>query len=251
MSASPDQPILLLHGQPGNAHDWDRVKGAIGERARVLAIDRPGWGRGSAPADIAGNAAAALAELGARGAQTATVVGFSLGAAVAAWLAADHPERVTRLVLIAPAANRASMAPLDYLLAKPVAGELLTIPAMAAVGVALLTRPLRRRLASLLSIEDRYLASAGRGLLSPSTWRANAAEQRALVRDMDALESRLGKITASTTIIAGTADRITPIASARALAGEIPGSRLVEIHGAGHLMLHGHAERLADIIVGL
>ena len=34
----PD-PILLLHGQPGSASDWDRVRAAIGTRAQTIAIE--------------------------------------------------------------------------------------------------------------------------------------------------------------------------------------------------------------------
>ena len=35
--------VLLLHGQPGSAADWDGVADLLHGRADVLAIDRPGW----------------------------------------------------------------------------------------------------------------------------------------------------------------------------------------------------------------
>src|SRR5205807_9865975 len=100
---SPD-PILLLHGQPGTARDWDRVRDAIGTRAETIAIDRPGWDGDRPPADLAGNAQAALDALDAAGAERAVVVGHSFGGAVAAWVAATHRERVRALVLVAPSA---------------------------------------------------------------------------------------------------------------------------------------------------
>ena len=58
-------------------------------------------------------------------------------------------------------------------------------------------------------------AAAGRMLLAPSAWRSFAREQRLLVRDLPALERRLGEVTAPTTIVAGAADRVVPIAAAR------------------------------------
>src|SRR5581483_4457605 len=109
----------LLHGQPGTADDWDGVRTAIAGRARTIAIDRPGWNRHGGALDhgrafdLAGNARAALSALDAAGVSRATIVGHSLGGAVAAWLAAEHPERVGALVLAAPSANRSSLNRLD------------------------------------------------------------------------------------------------------------------------------------------
>jgi pimeloyl-ACP methyl ester carboxylesterase len=242
--------VLLLHGQPGSADDWHRVRGIIGPRAQTIAIDRPGWDGRSAPADMGGNAAAALAALDRRGATRAIVVGHSFGGAVAAWLAAFHAERVSRLVLVAPAANCASLYRLDYLMARPVAGYFGSVASLAGLGLALSTPPVRRRLAEELAVDDRYLQGAARGLLRPGAWRAYAAEQRVLVHDLPALEERLTGITAPTTIIAGTGDRIVPPESARKLATQIPAAELVLLEGSGHLLPQQEPERLAEVILG-
>src|SRR5438270_1779724 len=157
MSESRPEPVLLIHGQPGGAHDWDRVKAAVGSRAELITVARPGWTAGTRPADLAGNAAAALAALDAREIPRASVAGHSFGGAVAAWLAASHPDRVARLVLAAPAASRASLVPLDYWLAWPVAGEVLSAASLGAAALALRAAALRRRVAPLLRVEERYL----------------------------------------------------------------------------------------------
>jgi pimeloyl-ACP methyl ester carboxylesterase len=241
--------VLFLHGQPGGARDWDRVVAAIGPRASTLAIDRPGWHSGSTPTDMAGNAAAALAALDASGAQRATVVGPSLGGAVAAWLAAEHPDRVGRLILAAPAANCAALVPLDYWLARPLAGELLGAPVMAGAGIVLAAARVRRRVADLLEVEEPYLAATARGLRTPAAWRAFAADQRMLVRDLPALEQRLARIAVPTTIVAGSGDRIVPVASARSLQEAIPGAELIVLANAGHLLTQRQAGELAEIIL--
>ena len=244
-----NDPVLLLHGQPGTAADWTHLIGSFSDRGRgVIAIERPGWDRRSAVTGLAGNARAALAALDHAGIARATVVGHSLGAAVAAWLAASAPERVGRLVLVAPAANLDSLGSVDYLLAAPLVGWLASVGAMAGGGLVLGTRPLRRWVAEATALDERFLRATGRMLLTPRAWRAFVREQRFLVRDLPALERRLAEISVPTTIVAGTADRVVPIGAARRLAGQIRGAELVEVEHGGHLLHVQHAGRLAAVI---
>jgi pimeloyl-ACP methyl ester carboxylesterase len=245
-----NDPVLLLHGQPGAAADWTHLIGTVTDRLpNVIAIERPGWDGRSAVTGLAGNAGAAIAALDAAGVARATVVGHSLGAAVAAWLAASSPERVGRLVLVAPAANLESLGAVDYLLAAPLVGWLASVGAMAGGGMILGARPLRRWVAEASALDERYLRAAGRMLLSPRAWRTFVREQRFLVRDLPVLEHRLADIAAPTTIVAGTADRVVPIGAARRLASQIAGAELVEVEHAGHLLHVQHAGRLAEVIV--
>jgi pimeloyl-ACP methyl ester carboxylesterase len=244
---APD-PALLLHGQPGSAGDWDRVRAAIAGRVPTIALDRPGWDGRSGPSDLRGNVEAAVAALDEAGVARATVVGHSFGAAVAAWLAAFHPQRAGALVLVAPAANRASLYRLDYWLAAPVAGYLASVASLAGLGVALATGPIRRRIAEELALDDRDLEGRVPLLLAPQSWRAYAAEQRVLVHDLPRLEERLADIRAPTTVIGGTSDRVVPVASMRQLAKQIPAAELVLLERAGHLLPLQEPERCADLI---
>jgi pimeloyl-ACP methyl ester carboxylesterase len=214
----------------------------------TFAIDRPGWDGSTRATDLAGNARAALAALDRAGTARATVVGHSLGAAVATWLATSYPDRVSRLVLVSPAVNRDSLGPVDYLLAAPIVGWLTTVGAMAGGGLMLGARSVRRWVAEATALDERYLRSAGRMLLAPAAWRSFVREQRLLVRDLPVLERRLAQVATPTTIVSGTADRVVPVAAARRLAGQIPGAELVEIPHAGHLLHVQQAGRLAEII---
>ena len=100
----------------------------------------------------------------------------------------------------------------------------------------------------MMALDERYLGAAGRALLTPSTWRAFASDQRALVTGLPELESRLHEIAAPTTIVAGSADRVVPIESARLLATQIPRAQLTVIQRASHLLLQQHAGPVADAI---
>jgi pimeloyl-ACP methyl ester carboxylesterase len=240
---------LLLHGQPGSAHDWEPVRAAIGGRVRTIAVARPGWDGRSRPLDLAGNAAVALARLDAEGVEHATVVGHSLGGAIAAWLAAEHPERVRALVLAAPSASWASLNRLDELLARPILGTALTTGAFTGIGLSLAIGSVRGRLARRLGLDEGYLRRYAWVLLNPLTWRSFGVEQRMLVRELPSLEPRLRAICVPTTIVIGTADRIVTPSSARGLASEIPNAGLVQLAGASHLLLQERPAEMADLIV--
>ena len=90
--------MLLLHGQPGSARDWEPVvggdrAGACDDRGRPAGLGRPE----SDPGGFELSADAALAALDERGIERAVIVGLSFGGAVAAWLGGEHPERVAAL----------------------------------------------------------------------------------------------------------------------------------------------------------
>lgn len=192
----------------------------------------------------------ALSVLDARRIGCATVVGHSFGAGVAAWLAIHHPDRVSRLVLVAPAANASSLYEADRLLALPLVGSLASAAILGATGLALRIGPLRRQLADRFTVDASNLASLARILLSPSSWRAFVIEQRAMVSDLPALERELHRITAETVIVAGSADRTIPPHAVRRLCEQIPRARFVLISGAGHLLPQLHPKQLAEVIGG-
>lgn len=113
------EPVLLLHGGSGSWNHWARnIAPLVAAGRQVLAPDLPGFGDSAPPPD--GHDADAMPrwiELGLQslvGPRGLDVVGFSFGGMVAGQLAADHPERVRRLVLAgAPSVTEAPLAELD------------------------------------------------------------------------------------------------------------------------------------------
>ncbi|MEO8250449.1 MAG: alpha/beta fold hydrolase [Burkholderiales bacterium] len=98
-------PIVLLHGGAGSWTHWVRNIGPLVAAGRkVLAPDLPGFGDSAKPP--AGHDADAMTQWIERGLQQligtelCDVAGFSFGGMVAGFLAAEHPERVRRLVLV-------------------------------------------------------------------------------------------------------------------------------------------------------
>jgi esterase len=94
---------LLLHGIGNYARYWDFFADAIAGRLRLIATDARGHGDSGKPAN--GYAprefvADALAVLDALAIDRALIVGHSMGGTHAIRLAAAHPDRVERLVVV-------------------------------------------------------------------------------------------------------------------------------------------------------
>ncbi len=100
--------LLLLHGLGRSSVDWEEsVLPILARRRRVIAIDFFGAGLSARSRSFAYGwdlwADQAIATLDALGISQADVAGHSLGGTVGVRLAANHPERVRRLVLVGSA----------------------------------------------------------------------------------------------------------------------------------------------------
>ena len=95
------EPVLYLHGM-GGAGKWEAFHMAIGTVAHTFAPALPGWSQ-SAPPDgldsVQAYADLALAFLNAVELEKVALMGHSIGGWMALYLATQHPERVSRLVL--------------------------------------------------------------------------------------------------------------------------------------------------------
>jgi haloacetate dehalogenase len=101
-------PLLLLHGHPQSMAMWHRVAPVLAQQRRVVMMDLRGYGDSDRPAAGDGSAAYAKREMArdaiavmqALGHTRFAVLAHDRGARVAHRLALEHPQAVTRLMLL-------------------------------------------------------------------------------------------------------------------------------------------------------
>jgi pimeloyl-ACP methyl ester carboxylesterase len=99
--------VLFVHGAPGSGNNFYAylADSLLRRRARLITIDRPGYGYsnyGQSEPSFAAQAAAVGAVLNRYPAQKAVLVGHSYGGPVIAQAALDDPAPITALLLLAP-----------------------------------------------------------------------------------------------------------------------------------------------------
>jgi pimeloyl-ACP methyl ester carboxylesterase len=99
-----DPPLVLLHGLSANAHEFGGIIAAgLAPEFRVVAPDLRGRGRSERPATgyrMADHARDVLALLDALGLERVVLGGHSFGAYLTIYIAAHHPERVSKVIVI-------------------------------------------------------------------------------------------------------------------------------------------------------
>jgi pimeloyl-ACP methyl ester carboxylesterase len=104
--AGDGPPVVLIHGYGDTADGWRRVVPGLLPRHRVIAFDVPPFGRSGDPRaprllDFYKEFFPELLER--LEVDSATVIGHSLGGAIALHVALERPDLVNRLGLVAPA----------------------------------------------------------------------------------------------------------------------------------------------------
>lgn len=237
------EPIVLLHGLTANLFVWDEWARRLSEHLRVIRLDLPGHGlTGPDPKDrydwrqIAGSVVRFLDELGVA---RATLVGNSLGGAIAWQIAARHPERVDRLVLVAPVGYTANgqLPWLLRLLAHPVSGPLLA--RLTPKGTFM--QRLERTHADPAHVDPAQAERQYRLFRRAG----NRDALGAILRGGEALETEalLARIQVPTLILWGAEDPVLPPSNAQRFARDIDDAEVVVIPGAGHAPMLEQPER--------
>lgn len=236
--------VLLLHGTGASKDtNWGDLPARLAQRFTVLAVDLPGSGDSTGdpdgtPFQVQDTLAGITAAVAEAGLARVHVVGYSLGAALAVALAAEAPQTVQSLTLVAGYARADT-----YLAAQMrLWAQAFTADAEVFVRLALQTGmgPAFWQQIDQAGVEATV---AGFGQILPDDF----ARQAALNSVIDTTAA-LEKITAPTLVVALTHDRMVPPAHSRQLAAGIAGARLVELD-AGHLVPWENPQAFADVIV--
>lgn len=102
-SAGDGPPLILLHGLQDEADTWRHIYGELAAQYRVIAPDLPGFGRSDKRPRAFGvpfYSGCVMALAAGLGLDRFGLIGNSLGAITADAVAAQHPDRVSALVLL-------------------------------------------------------------------------------------------------------------------------------------------------------
>ena len=211
-----DAPALLLSHALGTTLElWAPQVSVLASRFRVIRYDTRGHGRSDIPSgeySIEDLGRDALAVLDAERAQTACVVGISLGGLTAMWLGVHAGARVRALVL-ANTAARVGTTERWVERAALVRSSGMGAIADMAMGTWF-TEEFRGRSSATVEGFRRTVAST-----SPEGYTGCCT----VLRDAD-LRAELSRVGVPTLVIAGSRDVSTPLAEARSVADRIPGS---------------------------
>ncbi len=225
--------VIMVHGFGSSLETWEPWARSLSDEFRVIRLDLPG--SGLSPPDATGLYTDArtitliTALMDRLGVTRATLVGNSIGGRIAFTLAARHPERVERLVLISP--DGFASPGFDYGKAPKSSGV------MGLMRYALPKAMVRMNLAPSYgdparltpAVVDRYydllLAPGARGALLDRMSQTILEDPRPL----------LARISAPVLLMWGRKDQLIPFANAADYQAVLPHSRLVEFPDLGHV----------------
>jgi pimeloyl-ACP methyl ester carboxylesterase len=207
--AGSGEPVILIHGLAGSGRWWRRNVPTLATRFRTYVVDLPRFGvmhgRGRF---VLAEAATWLWEwMRSIGLRHAHLIGHSMGGLIAIRLAAQRPDAVSRLVLLAPAGVPAARS-------------------LAAHALPLL-RAARHSKPGFLPLLAYDAVRAGPRTL----WRA---AQEIVSEDV---REDLAAIRSPTLVIMGQNDALVPPAVGRMLQENIADARLLVLKGAGHVVM--------------
>jgi len=231
-SGQEHPPLILVHGAGGSRLDWPPELRRL-EGEWVYGLDLPGHGHspGEGERTIDRYVEHVCNWMEAVGLERAVLVGHSMGGAIALTMALDLPSRVEGLVLVATG------------------GRLRVQPAILELTANTETFNLVLDQVITFYFSPQTLAR----LVKLARTRMAETRPRVLHRDFQACDrfdvlDRLGEIKVPAQVICGVDDRLTPLKSSRFLAEAIPGSRLVTIDGAGHMVMLEQPEEVAGAV---
>ncbi|HMC81332.1 MAG TPA: alpha/beta fold hydrolase [Acidimicrobiia bacterium] len=240
--------VVLSHCWTGTRATWEPVAARLVARGcRVVLYDQRGhgastMGTGALTVDHLGDDLAAVLE--AVDAHDAVLAGHSMGGMALQALAVGRPdvvaERVKAMVLAGTAGFGVAAGPLsapvrfvtgDRRVERLMAGRLGPVLSRGAVG----RHP---RHAHLVATRDAWMSL-------PTDVR------RQFLIALQAMDFRAGLagVAVPTTVVVGSRDLLTPPRLARGIANAVPGARLVEVPGAGHMLPYEEPDLLAEIIL--
>ncbi len=244
-------PVVLIHGFAGSTFSWRFVIPDLAKAHRVIAIDLPGFGFSDRGPGVdysqTGQAERLVALLDLLGIQRATLIGHSMGGAIAQRVAASHPERVERLILVAAVS---AAQPRDVARRGRPAGPMFALVGVAQRSPRAMYAVGRRALPRMVHDAEYATEEVMRGYIDPLLIPGTVAAVRKMTAAAgEEAPAALSGISAPTLVLSGASDRMIPPEQGLELAEAIPGARYLVIPEAGHLLAEERPEAFLEEVL--
>ncbi len=210
VSAGDGPDVLFLHGYVQSSWCWRHQLHGLSDDFRIHALCAAGFGWSDKPMDasyrVAARAERTLAWMDAVGIERASLVGNSLGGALAVQMAAMAPDRVDKVVLV----NPAGPGRYPMLLVSRLMRQQWSLAFMAPAIGAGLWLGLRYAAYSQMPLDDEYMQHFLAPLAADGAVQAAMAAARYYTRDMQAVGDLARDVTHPTLVLRGRHDRIIP-----------------------------------------
>lgn len=231
--------VVLVHGLGGRAEDWANLSPYLVRAGfRVYMPDLPGYGQSAKPADfsysVQDEANVVVGFLDAMGLKQVDLGGWSMGGWIVQLVAAEHPERIRRLMLFDSAG----------IYARPKWNTNLFTPQNEAQVNELntLLTPNAPKVPGFVA-EDIVRISNRDG------WVIQRA-MASMLTGKDTTDAMLPKLAMPVLLIWGQKDEITPVDQGQTIHRLIPQSELDVIPDCGHLAPRQCTKQIGPDVVG-
>ena len=224
------KPLLLINGLGAHSAMWQTLERSL-SGFRIVEFDLPGAGQSPAPwkpVSVKQLASLSVEIMDHFGMEQPDVLGYSMGGIVAQQLAADHPKRVRRLVLLASSPGMGQMQ-------GDIKALLNIMTPLRYVSRHAYVKSIGSLVGGRARHDTRWIAEQGALRLrhSPS-WRGYFSQLMSLA-GWSGLPL-LGKIKQPVLVVTGDDDPLTPVVNGMLLAHLLPNGRLLVCRDEGHLI---------------
>jgi pimeloyl-ACP methyl ester carboxylesterase len=217
-------PVVLVHGLASRGDDWSPLLPTLAAHHRVYALDLLGYGSSDRPHvdySIALETDVVRGFLDALHIDRTDLVGVSMGGWIALKVAAEHPERVRKLVLIDSAGFNFPTT--------------LTADSFTPHDVDELQQLINLQTDRVSHI-PAFVARDFLRVNRDHAWILKSQFTSMLSR-RDLMDGRVSRVTMPTLLLWGTRDLLTPYSLGQRMQHELPNARLVPLNGCGHLAM--------------
>ena len=249
IEAGSGPPLILIHGSgPGVTAfaNWQGVIPLLAEQFHIYAPDMVGFGYTDCPASMDNFTldfwVAQLAGFMTRlGLSQARFIGNSFGGALTLALAARHPERVNRGVLMGSAG-------LDFPITPGLEAVWVYEPSLTNMRSLMETFAYDPSLVTDAIVQSRYLASVRPGA-QENFARLFPEPRQAKLSALATPEDDIRRVTHSVLVVHGREDAIVPVESAYRLASLLRRSELHVFGECGHWTQIERKDRFLEVVV--